>query len=100
MFRPAHTPAVDLWAYGMQQPCPKSCRGQHRSVQTHGYLPSPSAMGMVKLMANSLHACSTKKSLVSVVLACMAVDPPHAHPQLGTMGRHWLMIVHAMAHTL
>jgi hypothetical protein len=42
MFRPAHTPTVHLCADGMPQPHPKSCRCQHRSVQTHGDLPSPS----------------------------------------------------------
>src|SRR5215471_12768650 len=47
MFRPAYTPAVDLWTLGMQQPRPKSCRCQHRSMQTHGDLQSPSTEGIV-----------------------------------------------------
>src|SRR5262245_62175937 len=100
MFRPAHTPAVDLWAYGMQQPRPESWRSQYRSLQTHGSLPSPSAAGMVKLMATPLQACSTKRSLVSVVRARMVVGSPYAHHQLATMGRHWSVIVHAIAHAL
>ena len=37
------TPAVHLWArWDAAQPHPKSCRCQHRSVQTHEDLPSPS----------------------------------------------------------
>jgi len=53
---------------------------------------------MVKLMAKSLHACNTMRSLASVVIACMAVGPLHVRHQLATMGKPWSVIVRAMAH--
>src|SRR5262247_3999279 len=80
MFRPAYTPAVDLWTLGMQQPRPKSGCCQHRSVQTHGDLPSPSAEGIVTsrhTLVTSARDSSCHRSITAVVPGIKAQGSSH-----------------------